>query len=139
MEAGDVVFGAFAVKDQTLTDHLSVVVQVEGSQAMLVYVTSIKPGEPILTRSHSREFTLDERTQASFHKRSRYDASIVSIVPLSKLKVIGKLPDETTIAITQEVQLAIQSGRLLMETYNPQSVKHVTRNVSRQKHEAEVI
>lgn len=135
MKAGDVVFGAFAVDRITLADHLSVVVQVQGQQAMLVYVTSIKPGDAELTRSLSREFTPQEREQAAFHKRCRFDASIVSVVPLSKLKVIGSLLDETTNEIAQNVQAAIQDGRLKLATYDPKASQHVTRNVSRHKHE----
>lgn len=119
MKAGDVVFGCFPVKSGTLADHHSVVAQVMGDSALIVYTTSVKEGDPVNRRALSREFTPGERELANWPNRCRYDASSVAVVPVKLLKVRGRVPTATLQEISQAVQTAVRDKRLDVNHYNP--------------------
>ena len=140
MKAGDVVFGAFSVKGETLSDHHSVVVAVDviGKQemAMLVYTSSVKPGEESARRALSRPFTDAERALANWPNPCRYDATVVALVPTSKLTVGGRVPAKTLQEIVENVGKAAGSNRLVRHTYDPAHPERMTGHASMLKREA---
>ncbi|MNR71889.1 hypothetical protein D3C71_25680 [compost metagenome] len=136
MKAGDVVFGAFATKNGTLADHHSVVVQVSGDNALLVYTTSIKPDEPQARRMLSREFTQNERELANWPNRCRYDATQLAIVPVSLLTITGRVPTAVVQELTKAIGDAKRDGRLELNHFNPKAPAKATGYASRLKREA---
>ena len=137
MEVGAVVFGVFPVTgERTLTDHHSVVVKVSGDKALLVYTTSIKPGEAAPRRKFSREFTAAEKQSTLWSNRCRYDATQVAEVPLALLKVTGRVPSALARKMLEETFLAARAGVLQANSYNPAHEEKVTGHASRAKREA---
>lgn len=139
---GDCVKGVFAVADGTLLDHHSVVVAIDSSgseaMAMLVYTTSIKPGEGSTRFVLSRAFTDEERRMAKWPNPCRYDATRVALVPVSKLTSIegARVPSKTLQEIISSVMQAKQRGRLQSVTYNPAQQERMTGHTSKLKREA---
>ncbi|WP_150126590.1 hypothetical protein [Burkholderia cenocepacia] len=140
MKAGDCVQGAFAVNGETLGDHHSVVVALTKSgkeeMAMLVYTTSIKPGDELTRRALSRPFTDAERALANWSNPCRYEATRVALVPTSQLIVGGRVPAKTLQEIVDAVQKAAESNRLERHTYNRSHPVRMTGHVSMRKREA---
>lgn len=126
MKASDVVFGVFPChhgkenEEVSIVNHYSLVVEVKGDVAMLVYMTSIKEDEPVeATRAYSREWTPEEREHLNIQGRGRYDASRIAFVPTRLLRVVGQVPATTTESVSKQVMAANQSGSLLCVQYNP--------------------
>jgi len=138
---GDCVKGVFPVPGETLLDHHSVVVAIDSSVkeavAMLVYTTSIKPGEESTRHVLSRAFTDEERKMAKWPNPCRYDATRVALVPVSKLTSIegARVPSRTLKEITDSVMQASQRGRLQRLPYNPAHPVRMTGHVSMLKRE----
>jgi hypothetical protein len=136
LKTGDVVFGCFAVKGETLADHHSVVVDVMGDMALLVYTTSIKPGEPVTSRRYSAEFSKNDCTFANWKNRCRYDGSRVSIVPVSMVEVTGRVPAATVTKIVEQITLAKRGSTFECARYDSAHPERRTGYVSRVKREA---
>lgn len=132
---GDVVRGYFATADATLADHHSVVVAVSGSDVMLVYTSSVKPDELGARRRWSDEFSAQDRAQAGWKVRCRYDASRVSLVPADKVVVSGQVTSSTLAMLQTKVAECSKRGEIDIRRFHATLPVEVTGHVSRQKRE----
>jgi hypothetical protein len=133
VKVGDVVRGAFAVKGETLIDHHSVVVDIQKGHALLVYTASLKQGDASRTWKFSRAFDKNEMQLANWRNPCRYEASKLSIVPVSQLELQGRVPSKLLKELAVEMDKAKRMGCLQLHQYNPSHPEVRTGYVSAQQ------
>lgn len=123
---GDVVFGLFKMHHGEVLRHYSVVLASNQAGVVAVYVTSMKQEGCPLTRFSTADCRL-----GGFEKPSRWDASVVSVLPNEVLRKKGRITSETLsqIIVAYErarAQRTLQSGLLKdTEIRNAVPVKEV--------------
>lgn len=109
-KAGDVVLGKFACRDGRILRHYSVVLKVSDGGLLLAYTTSMK--EDLNRANPANRFSKEDMTLANFDKPSLWDASTVSIVPSSEVRLHGRISKRTFQAI-ETAFIRAQQSRVL--------------------------
>jgi len=102
LKPGDVVLGSFATKDRVLNHH-SVVLMANEEGCMLAYTTSLKDK----SSQCSQRFSAEDMMSANWSNPCRWDGSVVSVVPTSRVRKTGRISKKTLGAIMAAYQKAV--------------------------------